>query len=149
MTFSEHLYIQTLSKCNASFVCEPWCLSRKKQYRTCKVVAQFVVGGPDSLGGQSRERGGNLPYCDVTKRTFSKLSISAFIFSKAECRGRLPRAWFTPIDISSPWGTKCTCQRHFPLLILVWYVCWGQEMGTRLLNLEFSLLTIWNIRQAL
>ena len=37
---------------------------------TCTVVAQFLMGGPDSLGGQSRERGVNLLPCEVTRRGF-------------------------------------------------------------------------------
>ena len=59
-------------------------VSRKYQYRAHAVVAHFLIGGPNSLCGQSRERGGNLPDCDVTIGTFSEPSVSAFIFSKAE-----------------------------------------------------------------
>ena len=76
--FDFHLYIQTLSNCSsASFVYKPRCLLRKKLYRTCTVVAQFLMGVPDSLGAQSY-------FYDVIKVAFSKPSVSAFIFSKAE-----------------------------------------------------------------
>ena len=59
-------------------------VSRKNQYRACTVVAYFLIGGPNSLCGQSRVRGGNLyPYDNIRGR-FLDRSISAFIFSKAE-----------------------------------------------------------------
>ena len=71
------------ANCHASVVCKPWCLE-ENQYRACTVVAHFLVGGLNSLCGQSRERWGNLRSYDVIKPAFSKPSVSALIFSKAE-----------------------------------------------------------------
>ena len=66
------------------------------------VVANFLIGGPNSLGRQSRERGGNLsPYDDI-RGTFQ---IGPSELSFPQRRNRIPRDWFTPIAISSNRGT--------------------------------------------
>ncbi len=60
------------------------------------VVAHFL------MGGQSRERGGNLsPYDDIKGRF--QIGPSELSFSQRQ--SRIPRARFTPIAISSHWGT--------------------------------------------
>ena len=50
-------------------------VSRKKQYRTRTVVVHFLIGGPHSLGGHSRERGGHLSSYDDIRGTFSNWSV--------------------------------------------------------------------------
>ena len=67
---------------------------RKKQYRACTVVAHFLIGGPNSLCRQSREKGSNI------------FKTERFSFHFLKGRKRIPRAWFTPIDLSIYWGTK-------------------------------------------
>ncbi len=60
------------------------------------VVAHFL------MGGQSRERGGNLsPYDDIKGRF--QIGPSELSFSQRQ--SRIPRVRFTPIAISSHWGT--------------------------------------------
>lgn len=55
-----------------------------------------------SHGRQSRERGGNLsPYDDIKGR----FQIGPSELSFSQRRSRIPRARFTPIAISSHWGT--------------------------------------------
>ena len=98
---------------------------RNNQYCAPMVGGHFLIGGPNSLGGQSRERGGNLsPYDDIRGKFQIRPSELSF-------RGGAgyPRAWFTPIAISSHWGTivrlgelilmlknlkvKCSCHGTF------------------------------------
>ena len=63
--FGVHLYIQKLSTAMLqSFASHD--ISRGKNNISCTVVADLLMGGPNSLGGQSGERGGNLsPYADT------------------------------------------------------------------------------------
>ena len=91
--------------CFVRLLAMAWCLCRKTRYctRPCTIVAQFLIGGPDYLGGHSREKGGSLAPCYVNKRRFSN---RAFEPSFSQRRRRTPRAWFTPIENSSHWGTK-------------------------------------------
>ena len=46
------------------------------------VVVHFLIGGPDSLGGLSRGRGGNLSSYDNIRRTFLKSERLSFHFLK-------------------------------------------------------------------
>uniref|UniRef100_A0A8C9XS39 B30.2/SPRY domain-containing protein n=1 Tax=Sander lucioperca TaxID=283035 RepID=A0A8C9XS39_SANLU len=62
----------------------------------------FLMGGPNSLGRQSRERGGNLAPYELIKGRF-QIGPSELSFSQRQ--SRIPRARFTPITISSHWGT--------------------------------------------
>ena len=71
------------------------------QYRARTVVAHFLIGGPDSLGGQSRGRGGNLPPCADMRAKFQN---GAFELSFSQRQSRIPSSCCTSIAMSSHWG---------------------------------------------
>ena len=64
------------------------------------IVTHCLIGGSNSLGGQSRERGGNIsPYYEIRGK------IGTFAFSFFQRRSKIPTDRFTPNVISSYFGT--------------------------------------------
>ena len=59
----------------------------------CTVVAHCLIGRPNSLGGQDRERGGNFAPYDEIWGHIPNPRARASIFSKAS---KIPSARFTP-----------------------------------------------------
>ena len=67
----------------------------------CKDVAHCLIGRPNSLGGQSRERGGNLaPYADI----WGKIQIGPSDLLFFQRLNRLPSARLHPMPFLATWG---------------------------------------------
>ena len=66
------------------------------------VVAHCLIGGPNSLGGQGRERGGAYSLTTTYGTTF-QISLPELSFFQRRA-GYLPSARFTPIASFSHWG---------------------------------------------
>ena len=101
------------------------CVFTHTQTDTCgtrTVVANCLIGGPNSLGGQGRERGGNLlPYDDIWGHIPNQRAWAS-IFSKAS---RIPSARFTPNASFSHWGTIGRLGELILMLenLLKWFSC--------------------------